>query len=1038
MKRLSTYLLLLGTLLGFLAPMSLRAAKADTDRLLREGGIVRLKNRGSNLYITERNSQAQLNQLWGAGKITSTHNNIRLTQLWFIEKVGDKKYTLRNAFSGRYIQAKEGNPITTVAGEQVYYIKYSAANPSSTSDYLTISWKEDFTGKTCLNDNVSTHKILGWLANSASVNDAYSDWSLEPTTEVTLDEIKAHVKSRSKAIEATGDVYVRIINSAYGSVIGGGVSKTSTITECVDENGDDYTQVWKLVPGTTPGTFAIQNAVTDRFIQAKNGVLSTPYTAGTGKPYFPFIQGRDTWITSYAIKDGVANNKDAVLHADQQGKLVGWYNDQAASNWTLEPAQVDEAKLAEQRKKAEDLAFYNWTNAAKVKTTLTKLFEDGACTVLKPEYQAKTDEELREVMNTPATAREIALPEALQTMVLKIKNNTWTYREKEFRVHSYGAYSNPTRWNSNEFVGTGYPFSSQTNPTGVSAKRGDLLFVFLGQRPAQEASIQLLMTRGLDVVGQTKSLQVGFNAIPIDHDCHVFVDYTINNPDRKIADFVAIPVHVEGGFVNGYFDITRGHKNADWADMAKHLFKDEYVHLKSKYAQFNMRLKEVKSCIKEAQLTQVDRDGVPKAIEGALMRWDTLMTWERELMGLEKFDPYFNCMFSASSSSKGNPYASNYGTYYPGISGVLDYNQMTYNTEFNGAGNYWMVAHENGHLHQKAINIAGDTEASVNLFSQVCLFRQGSNVSRGEPWSCPADSFHAGKFYHEYNLITRSRMYFQLWLYYHVMGHKKDFFPTLFKKLRQTPMERTGDAKNPISGWRNYLRFAMFACDVAQEDLSEFFQFYGFFVPLKDYKIGDYSNSYFTTPQEDIDRAIAHMRKYPKKNHSVLFIDDRIRLFPANNPSVDPGTMRVGTTQGVPPAKASVVGDVGMFLDFVANPDTLRYRLTVDKNTGRVKVDPASGKGAVGFKVYDSNHNFVFASNKYNFTIPAKYRQGTYYIAVAWGDGTQSFLYDSLTGISSINAEESAKTDKVYDLSGRPAHTDAKGVHIINRKRVIK
>ena len=90
-------------------------------------------------------------------------------------------------------------------------------------------------------------------------------------------------------------------------------------------------------------------------------------------------------------------------------------------------------------------------------------------------------------------------------------------------------------------------------------------------------------------------------------------------------------------------------------------------------------------------------------------------------------------MLSASSSSKGNPYASTYGTYYPGVGDYLNYQRFTRGSEDDEGAPIWVVAHETGHIHQKAINMAGDTEMSVNFFSQVYRWLQGTNVGRGRP-----------------------------------------------------------------------------------------------------------------------------------------------------------------------------------------------------------------------------------------------------------------------------------------------------------------
>lgn len=1036
MRKITSFLFLCLMLLGIAVPQSASATQAEVNAILSSGGVFRIKNRGSSRYITE---DVNNHKLTGAIKKTTADS---LSQIWLVQRIADGTFYLRNAYTGRYINAANGNPIVTVMGPQIYYIKYGAVNTAQTS-YVTISWASDFGGNNCLNENSGSRNVLGWHANLTNNIDYFSDWSFEKVNGASIATIKSQINKYSGAITPTNGKYVRIYNVAYGTVIS--ESMSGNTLSCFAESNTDYTQVWKVTKNAA-GNWQFQNAVTDRFIATQNGALSTQYSTTTSTtPAFILANGLDTIITNFVIGDGSTQKG---LHCDQQAKVVGWYSNISPTNWVFKDVEIDQTLLNEQRAEHQSLAFYqSGLNRIYVTNSLRNLFKDDACTMLKDEIQALSDDSLRNLLSkeTPNYTR-IALPEELQKIIFKVKNNTWAKWEREFRVHSYNAYSNPNVWNRREYIYSGYAFSPQTNPTGISVKRGRALLVFLGANVPTGATIKLMVTSGQSVTGQETSLTRGFNYVPINDDGHAFINYTITNPTSKLANFDTIPVHIEGGYVNGVFDITRGHKNADWVQMvADGLFTDGVTHLKSKYIQFNMLTEGLKAINPEEQFTQIDTDGTPKALEGVLLRWDQIIERTRSVMGIEKHAPYFNCMFSASSSSNGNPYATSYGTYYPGVGGYMSYNGITFGWEDNEGANLWVIAHENGHLHQNAINLAGDTEVSVNFFSQFCTWLQGSNVGRGRPWSNTAGSFHKGVFYHEYDLWQRSRMYFQLWLYYHEMRHKPDFYPTLFEKLRQDPLLRSGDRNNPYSGTVNFLKFAKYACDAAEEDLSEFFQFYGFFVPLNNYEVGDYSNSYFTTTQAEIDAAIAYMKRYPKANKSLMFIDERIRKSPATYPGASEGQMRFGTSPDASPGVASEVGQVGMYSDFVDNPQYQPYTHNINSSTGQVVITATSGQGAVGFKVYDANGKFVYASNRYIFTIPAQYRNSNYAIAVALGDGTQRVLYDpnnildDVTGIGNITTDNAQEvSEKVYDLTGRQTQVGAKGVYIINGKRVIR
>ena len=60
------------------------------------------------------------------------------------------------------------------------------------------------------------------------------------------------------------------------------------------------------------------------------------------------------------------------------------------------------------------------------------------------------------------------------------------------------------------------------------------------------------------------------------------------------------------------------------------------------------------------------------------------------------------------------------------------------------------------------------------------------------------------------DLNDRTRMYWQLWLYYVELGHKPTFFNELFDKFRENPIDFS-NAKT------DFLRFAQFCSEIAQK-----------------------------------------------------------------------------------------------------------------------------------------------------------------------------------------------------------------------------
>ena len=205
------------------------------------------------------------------------------------------------------------------------------------------------------------------------------------------------------------------------------------------------------------------------------------------------------------------------------------------------------------------------------------------------------------------------------------------------------------------------------------------------------------------------------------------------------------------------------------------------------------------------------------------------------------------------------------------------------------------------------------------------------------------------------------------------LKHKPDFFKDLFAKFRENPI-------NFSNAKTDYLRFAQYCSEIAQEDLTEFFDFYGFFNKIGNnvtYKYNDdfydkaYGGATINISQEDIDACKTAMAKFPKKNTNLIFIDERIRKTPATYEGHKEGEMRWGTIGGMDPGDNRVFGDVGHYEDFgndkQAGTTAAPQSVLLDGRTVRIQ-----GTGAVGYKVYDETGKLVMVANANDFLIPEK------------------------------------------------------------------
>ena len=475
--------------------------------------------------------------------------------------------------------------------------------------------------------------------------------------------------------------------------------------------------------------------------------------------------------------------------------------------------------------------------------------------------------------------------------------------------------------------------------------------------------------------GDGYSLTKGVNVVKIRKAGLLFIDYEVDNttdgsaPFTELSSYPSLNIHIEGGAVNGCFDITRGHTNEDWEIMKDVLFKQyDYLQLRSGKQLYNMnRDLVIAAC--------------PEKMAGLLGLWDKIVTMEHNVMGLNEFNGFFNTpLMVVSFVGDGHMFASTYGTYYNEntVAGVMNYEQM-----FAG-GALWGPAHEIGHINQKYINMIGQTEVSNNLFSNIAIYQNGHLTSRAGYVYNTLKNMSDGVYWNLRGIWERTHLYFQLYQFFHIQGFMPDFYQKLFSALRADPLVHVKDKF--VDATDDYLKFYKKACEVSGYDLTELFQAYGFFiVPTNDnefygdytldgvtkkaFKVGDYGDFYLCVTQEMIDNTIAAVKAMNLKKCNAVFIEDRISAPLAtyeghaeNEVKAAYGDYPIGTC-----------GDVGQYTDFVPSNVATGYFASYAENDGslNVYVNHSSASGAVGFKVYDAAGKLVFLSNKYNFTIPA-------------------------------------------------------------------
>lgn len=953
--------------------------KDYVNYILSKDGLVRLTNRRSSNYNLADNGEKTLGQV-----IDKTSRQ----QVWILQKDG-AGYTLRNGQTGRFLN-DDDNYRSPSTSPTTVYIQFSPNN-SGTSSWINICEENKFDGMKCLNENGnSPEDLYQWSV----AGDAGSDWTISAVEEFTLDEIEAALKANSKYKEVEDGKIYHIYNMGYGTVMFENLNGNRVSCQAMDET--KYAQYWRAE--ASGSKFFLKNLVTGRYLKKQNGALSSMYTttetSSSSVNGFTLKKTEDPTENTYAIVD----NGSVGLHCDASSNVVGWYTDNDNSIWGFSPVELTDEEIAAAQKNYMDYLELS-NNLETYAAHVQALFTDAACTVLKDEVQALSDEELA------ANADYAALTPALQAMVLKVKNNTWQQftnektgytadYERFFRVADYKVYSHYQLMADVKYAGMSNWFGRLSNPTGITGYAGDIVYIFVDAEPSADCTLAVEAVTGTSSTGAQTPLHAGLNAILLGDQTNLYIFYQLNDPEKYLADYPDIKIHIEGGRLNGYWDATRGMTNADWKLLQQDLLKESPVlNLKNDHLVFCMN-------------SEVVQQSEPNEMEGLMRVWNTILSNEERYMGLDELEGRYNNIWNCFSVTYNYMFATTYGTYYNEntLPTVMNYYSLTHQGEGNEGGAMWGPSHEIGHNHQNVINIIGTTEASNNMFSNINQHEQGVSTTR---WRSPGvnfDHFNAGHDWYKRDIGITTRMFFQLYLYFHEMKNDTTFLPRLFKAMRKNPLDKHGDGwdnslvtpEGETGGWKSYgrtdyLQLAKTICDVAQADLSEFFESYGMFVPVENCYVGDYANYFVTTTQADIDEAKAYMKKYPKKLGNIMFIDDHIATNQAATP--DPRFEAVPAANGLKVncgtydgCKMGTAGEVGQYSDYKQTFENTDYYYTCSDYTRKISINK-NAKGAVGFKVYDLDGNLVYLSNNKTFTLPKEIYNAGFIVKAAEGNG---------------------------------------------------
>ena len=734
-----------------------------------------------------------------------------------------------------------------------------------------------------------------------------------------------------------------------------------------------HNDVWRF---TKSGEgWNIQNVLTERYIQIQTSNSSLYYT-GTTPVVFYVVKNNSFTKECYNI----VNEKGGRwgIHCETDNDVVPWYSSTEnwdGSEWTYKRVDISDEEIAEARRKMEQFRdVYN--NQERVKEVYLSHFEDVTCTQLKSEYQAMSDEELTTSLN--------GCGDDLIAAALKIKNNSWAEREKEYRISKYSPHANPDQWG--EKLKTKY-YSWLNNPTGICGTSGDVLYVFVGENPNTGSTLELDAIVNTGAKGKRTPLKKGLNIIPITgKDFTFFIVYTADTRTTKVlADFDSIPIHIEGGYVNCYWDKLR-HNDDDWVDITRNHAKHKYMFIRGERIMLFMN-----------RSVLISGDVCPNTITDAIGWWDDMIMWQQDIMGLEDVRPskFNNRLCAISYAGDGLMSATNHVTSY--VETCL-HDVLSFEDIMETSGHCWGPSHENGHVHQNAINMIGCTEASNNLFSNISVFNLGKFVTWGDGIDMMADYYENKVAWSTQGIGLKMRMFWQLYLYYHVCGHDTQFYPKLFKLLRESPMKKTSGSTTVNFGRNDLLHFAQKCCEAAGEDLTKFFEAWGFFIPMNQAMVDDYGTYCITSTQRMIDDAKAKMATYPKKAAAVEFIEDRAA------PS-----LRTDGGEGYKlEYEDGKFGELGQYTAYMGDSIKVRASGYIYSKSGNT-INISKGTGAVGFKVYDNDSTLITFANVHTLNLSNEMIVKDLIIVAISADGTE------VTVNSKNNGSESDQLEALND-----------------------
>ena len=216
-----------------------------------------------------------------------------------------------------------------------------------------------------------------------------------------------------------GKVY-RLMSKMYPTLAATEDISTHGIVTREKGGNEAFEQMWRF--DARGAGYTLTNVLTGNAINNYGAPDNQYWTDANGAAHTFLLvaQPSDYWNVRH-------NTGMGGLHAAWTGKVVYWYDNAAdATQWKLEEI----TGISEEQLSLKQLVYKNYVdllnNEAKYNEALKEFFTDESCSELRPAYASQSDDDLLMAMS--------ALPDVFKNIALKIKNDAWEHREKEFRI----------------------------------------------------------------------------------------------------------------------------------------------------------------------------------------------------------------------------------------------------------------------------------------------------------------------------------------------------------------------------------------------------------------------------------------------------------------------------------------------------------------------------------------------------------------------------------------------------------------------------